>query len=263
MYRLKAGVSISFTNTFSEELKAAKEAGFECVDFDLTTFWRDREKEIELYRELDSGLESLDESGLRFNGAHISFGPFWDFSDEDETKRKDAVKRTEKIFQKCAAYKPRCYILHGSFEPVEERARGIKIKQLLTSLRELKNATAAAICIENLPRTCIGNTSEEICEIVDAADVKVCLDTNHFLFEKPEEAVLKISDRIFTTHISDYDFIDERHWLPYMGNIDWNKLVMNLNKIGYSGVFNFECGKYSYKERFNAYEKIFGGLGFE
>ncbi|MBO6263214.1 MAG: sugar phosphate isomerase/epimerase, partial [Clostridia bacterium] len=195
-------------------------------------------------------------SGMFFNGVHISFGTYWDFSDLDENKRKDAVKRTVDIFSECDPYKPNCYIMHGSFEPIEIKDRKPKIVKLVESLKEMKSKTKTTICLENLPRSCIGNTSEETIDIVDKAGVKICVDVNHFLSEKPEDAILKMGKRIYTTHISDYDFIDERHWLPGAGKINWKKVIASFEKIGYSGVLNMECGRYSYEERINSLNSI-------
>ena len=116
----------------------------------------------------------------------------------------------------------------------------MKIAALVRSLGELKAATNSAICVEDLPRTCLGNTAAELSAIVAAADVKVCLDVNHFLKEKPEEAIPVLGKRIATTHGSDYDFIDERHLLPKRGKIDWNAVIAALEKVGYAGAFNYE-----------------------
>ena len=66
------------------------------------------------------------------------------------------------------------------------------------------------------------------------------MDVNHLLWDNAEDAVLDFGDRIYTLHISDYDKVDERHWLPGKGVIDWKKLIQNLQKIGYQGVFNYE-----------------------
>ena len=52
--------------------------------------------------------------------------------------------------------------------------------------------------------------------------------------------MLALSDRVKTLHISDHDYIDERHVLPKDGKIDWMKLIGALEKIGYQGVFDYE-----------------------
>ena len=50
----------------------------------------------------------------------------------------------------------------------------------------------------------------------------------------------KLADRIVTVHISDYDFINERHWLPGEGKNDWNALFAKFQEIDYNGVWMYE-----------------------
>ena len=241
MYKLKLGISVKLGDDFAENIKKIKETGFDSVDLDLCRFWSERDKEIKLYEELGEGLETVRNSGLYFNAVHISFGTFWDFSAQDENDRKAAVLRTEEIFSKCNPYSPFCYVIHGSFEGFGVEDRKEKTEQLKKSLSELRKLTSAKICVETLPRMCLGNTSEELCGIVDAVSgIDVCIDVNHLLYEKPEDAVLKLGDRIKTTHISDYDFINEWHWLPGEGDIQWQKLIKAFEKIGSGGVWNYE-----------------------
>ena len=47
--------------------------------------------------------------------------------------------------------------------------------------------------------------------------------------------------RIRTVHISDYDLVNECHWLPYEGRIDWGAFLADLRKkAGYDGVLMHE-----------------------
>ena len=89
-------------------------------------------------------------------------------------------------------------------------------------------------------------TREEALEIIKRADIKnlkICLDTNHFLKEKTEDAIMALGEEIKTLHVSDGDYINERHWLPGKGKIDWNAVIGALQKVGYEGVFNYEVDK--------------------
>jgi sugar phosphate isomerase/epimerase len=70
----------------------------------------------------------------------------------------------------------------------------------------------------------------------------VCFDTNHLLGEKIEEFIKNVGNKIATVHISDYDFKNERHWLPGEGDINWTSLMTELNNIGYDGPLMHELG---------------------
>jgi sugar phosphate isomerase/epimerase len=102
------------------------------------------------------------------------------------------------------------------------------------------------LALECLPRTCLGNTADELLQIVSAVgnDLGVCFDSNHLLKEKPEEFVAKTGSRIVTVHLSDFDGVDERHWLPGTGIINWTEVVSELVKSGYQGPFMFEASKH-------------------
>jgi len=44
-----------------------------------------------------------------------------------------------------------------------------------------------------------------------------------------------------TLHLSDYDGIDEKHWMPGEGVIDWQAFMLALQEIDYTGPFNYEA----------------------
>lgn len=155
----------------------------------------------------------------------------------------------------------------GMIEVEAPADRQAAIDALKRSVRELSDFTDRYLCIETLPRTCLLNTSEEANAIIDSLalpNVGLCADVNHFLKEKSEDAVLSMGARIKTTHISDHDYVDERHWLPGQGTIDWMKLIGALEAIGYNGVFNYEVGngmleiRDNYNELFDRYNKTKG-----
>lgn len=47
-------------------------------------------------------------------------------------------------------------------------------------------------------------------------------DTNHLLKDLTEEFIKNLGLKVVTLHVSDYDRIDERHWIPGKGVNDWN-----------------------------------------
>lgn len=77
--------------------------------------------------------------------------------------------------------------------------------------------------------------------LVDTNDkLSICFDTNHLLGEDNINFMRKLSDKIITVHISDHDFVNERHWLPGEGKLDWNKMLAAFSEIGYNGVWMYE-----------------------
>ena len=117
-------------------------------------------------------------------------------------------------------------ILHPSAEPIADSLRGLHIEHSIHSINTLAAVAAryeAQLLVEDLPRTCLCNTSGEMLSIFERLDpaVGVCFDTNHLLQESPEAFARALGGRIASLHVSDYDAVDEKHWLMGRGTIDW------------------------------------------
>ena len=67
-----------------------------------------------------------------------------------------------------------------------------------------------------------------------------CFDTNHSLKDDNVEFVRALGSRIIALHVSDYDFINERHRMPFDGKNDWKGIMNALKEAGYSGTWNYE-----------------------
>ena len=177
---------------------------------------------------------------------HLPFEPF----DRIDISRPELAEATlayyETLIQKAAAIGIRLFIVHPSGEPIEEVHRPARISCAQKSLAALADVAAkygAAIAVENLPRTCLGRDSGDILALISADPrLVVCFDTNHLLEEAPQNFIRKVGHRIATTHVSDYDFLNERHWLPGEGQLDWNTLLAALKLAGYEGPWLYELG---------------------
>ncbi len=267
MYKLKLSRSVGYIlENFEAELKDVKENGFEAVDLDLCGHRKYPDEEMDLIKKLAADrAKAIQACGLMLNGVHISFGKAWDFSSPDEAVRQNAVAKLKEIFPILDPFSPVCYVIHGSYEPIENQDRTAHIDALKQSLRELVTATKTPLAVETLPRTCLLHTAEETNAIIDAVPgVRVCIDVNHFLQNSSHEEVAAIGSRAITTHISDHDYVNERHWMPGQGKIDWMKLIEAFEKSGYNGAFNYEIDftnatnkeiKENYDELFNRYNQ--------
>jgi sugar phosphate isomerase/epimerase len=116
-------------------------------------------------------------------------------------------------------------------------------KSSLKKLAEVAAEYGAVIAVENLPRTCLGKNSEEMLELLSADErLRSCFDTNHLLSESHESYIKAVCKYMITSHVSDYDFVDERHLLPGEGKVDWEKLLSDLSENGYVGGWMYEVG---------------------
>ena len=138
------------------------------------------------------------------------------------------------------------FVVHPSSEPKsedkEKREEELcRSEESLAFLAEKAHRCGGVIAVENLPRSCLAHTSDEHLRLASVDDrIKICFDTNHLLYEDPMDVIEKIAHKIITVHVSDYDFKDERHWLPGEGKVDWLKMYGKLIESGYRGVWLYE-----------------------
>jgi len=190
---------------------------------------------------------------------HLPFGPFdiIDISSQNKSIRKNCVETLKEYIAKAADVGIDKYVIHPSGEPIETKDRSEKLKWAQESLMELAEAASrcgGVMAVEDLPRTCLGRNSDEILDLISADDrLRVCFDANHLLGEENPDFIRKVGSKIITTHISDYDFINERHWLPGEGKNDWPAIIEALKEVGYSGPWLYEivlsCPKTLYRDR--------------
>ena len=111
---------------------------------------------------------------------------------------------------------------------------------------ELKAACDKAgmkLAVENLPRTCLCNRSAEMIELLRDTGAGIVFDTNHSLEEENVAFLTALVDSgipIYSLHISDYDFVDERHRLPGDGDNNWTGIFAQLQRAGYDGPMMYE-----------------------
>ena len=177
---------------------------------------------------------------------HMPFWPFTDIEISNPDTAKATIKYYEEFIKKGTDIGIKRYIVHPSGEPIldEKRAERMECsKESLKTLAQIAKNNDAIIVVEDLPRTCLGRNSDEIAELISVDEnLMVCFDTNHLLSEDPVDFIHKIGNRIITTHVSDYDFVDERHWLPGEGKMDWQGIMRAFKDINYDGVWLYEVG---------------------
>jgi len=185
-----------------------------------------------------------DDNGINIWSIHIPYGMDIDISVLDDEARKKAIEEISVMIKTVRPLQPEKLVLHPSFEPIPDEERAERLEACIESLpglMELASKYDMGLTIECLPRTCLGNTSQEILEILhQVPGLKVCCDVNHLLQETPVEFIRAVGSAIETLHISDYDGIDERHWLPGKGIIEWDTLIESLEDAGYKGPWMFE-----------------------
>jgi len=202
----------------------------------------------------ESGYErlkdELDRCDVRVWSIHSPFAPDMDISSPDERPRRRALGGAFICLERLVELGGRCLIVHPSAEPIDEAERAERLARAAESLRELKAQNEefgpVRIAVENLPRASLGRTSAELNALLDevrSPHFGVCLDVNHANFrETLIEVTGAFAARIYSLHLSDNDGVDERHWMPGRGVLEWAEWVEALDKTPYDGPFVYEIG---------------------
>jgi len=248
MFNYGLGTSLSsLCNTLLERdlLKALRNSKVQT--FELNAHMFDYDYDGAIRREFKAMLADTGKKVISF---HIPFSGVDDLSNPDETTRKWAISRFRAHYPVIREFGCKFIVLHPSTEirTNVKAERDERINCLRKSLREVEGELKelnVQLALEFLPRLCIGNKLADMDQILEGMDLNifgVCFDVNHIMNQFPliPEITRKLGKRLFTTHISDYNGIDECHWLPGMGVIDWQGFVEALRDIDYRGPFNYE-----------------------
>lgn len=200
------------------------------------------------YKELDfkQVKRDADAAGIELWSIHSHMHRSFDISSLDNESNARAIKEFTWLIDKISDIGMDKIVIHPTHtpEPFDQSERGEKIKHAkacLDKLAEYAHTKGVQIALENLPRTCLGNTVAEHLELLSVNDkLRACFDFNHSLIDDTAEVIKKLGNRIITVHVSDRDNINERHWLPGEGVLDWKGIIDAFDSIGYKGAWIYE-----------------------
>lgn len=239
------GISQALFGSLSKsEAASMVSVGVRYLEVTMNTFWRGYTTE-ECYSRARSTKELIDKtSGIEVWSVHLPFSGSLDISVTDDEARAANVQIMSEMIRLAGEFKPQKLVLHPSSEPIAEKDREARLrcsKESIGKLQQVAKEIGAELCIENLPRTCLGRTSDEIRYLIeDYPEVMVCFDSNHLLIETHDSFFRNVGERIGSIHASDYDLTDERHWMPGKGIINWPSFLTSLIHYGYEGIFMTE-----------------------
>ena len=237
----RIGLSVPSFSINEEMFQKLSKAGITAIEV-----CHSRKEHLE-YDNFEKFAEWSKQYGVELWSYHL---PFYDrelrFDISHDGTADNTVALFCNIIKEAAAAGIKRFIVHPSAEPIKDEDRSAKMersKKTLLALAEFADTVGAVICVEDLPRTCLGRNSAELMELISVhPSLRVCFDTNHLLSEPFVDFIHALGDKIVTLHVSDYDFIDEKHWLPGEGLVDWHLLYRTLCEVGYDQVWLYELG---------------------
>ncbi len=237
--KCKLALSINAKGISEECFCEYYQSGIEAVEISLS---------LNDYENLDyDNLKRLaDKYSIRLWSLHLPFYPFEEIDISNPDIADKTIEILKKHIKKASDIGIKLFVLHASGETIEDYERAERLecaKQSLKKLADFAESLNCIIAVEDLPRSCIGNNSNEILELISVHNsLRVCFDTNHLLNESLIDFINTVGKKIVTVHISDYDYINERHWLPGEGKIDWMSVIEVLEDIEYDGYWLYEIG---------------------
>ena len=188
------------------------------------------------------------DAGLCLRSLHLPFGDtVFNFCAPDARDREETMRLQSEMLRVAAALGMHYVIVHGGIPyPQTEREASLAIaRENIAALQSEASGLGIHVCVESLLPSCIGRSARELLYILSAhPDLRVCFDPNH-LFDEGHAALLRaVGDRVAAVHFSDYDGLDERHWMPGEGVIDWSEVVRTLSEIGYKGPLLYEVNPF-------------------
>lgn len=259
---MKYGLSTSLNghDCYLDRLTELKRDGISCVELCL--------REEDSAAEVCAAAERVRAGGLDVFSIHLPFGHTVDPAELDEEKRRENMERIRRLIDGTAGIGAKIYVIHGSAEPVQERERALEAAaRSLAELVSYMQPMRITLALENLPRSCIGRSSAEIAFLLERVPgLRLCFDTNHFTPLRPDvrfrtlqrrfpavrrhlnpepieddvQYARRFAEKIVTVHLSDYDGIDECHWHPGQGIVDFKGIQDALLGSGFSSPLVFE-----------------------
>lgn len=236
MYKL--GLSTTAKPMCEDLFVQYKEAGISAMELSL---------KATSYKDFDFGQTAQwsKRHGVELWSCHLPFRATEEFSLVDLSLQKQSINYLSDIIKRASEGGVGKFIAHSSAGGItdDNREEAKKCsKEILFNLAETAKRCGTTVAVENLPPICLGRTSEELAEMISVSDdLRVCVDVNHFLMgESPADFIRKMGHKIGSVHISDYDLINERHWLPGEGKNDWQGILRALGDVNYRGVWLYE-----------------------
>lgn len=254
---------------FREGYRKIREAGFDCIDWNLDhaapsdqikalryegncIFEKELDEIADFY---EPELSAIRENGLSVSQAHAVFPAYVEGHPE-------VLDWTVGVYKKSIAFMSligvKNLVVHGislagERTPKETEALNMKLYESLVPALKDNDVT---VCLENLftgkpffYKEGVCSDPHEAVRMIDHLNALagrrafgLCLDTGHLnLLDKDIRAYAPIlGERIRCFHIHDNRGNEDSHLAPLTGTVNWTYFVDTLREIGYEGDLSFE-----------------------
>lgn len=215
---------------FYERITLIKEAGFKAASL----WWEDENAPFPMKKESMPRL--IREKGLLLENIHVPDNNSDALWSEREPERIGAVQCHVEWLYDCARLGIPKMVMHlndGAAPPAPNRYGLKSMGELVRVAEELQ----VTIAVENTRRS---DHISYVLRSIQSDYLGFCFDSSHYqLTNKDDFRLLKDGARLVATHLSDNDGVEDRHWLPGHGIINWAALAGSFPK-SYRGCLMLE-----------------------
>ncbi|MBP3337034.1 MAG: sugar phosphate isomerase/epimerase [Clostridia bacterium] len=236
-------------------VEIAKKAGFDAIDY---SYYYDKECDDVLgdgYKEYAQKLrEHLDEVGILCNQAHAPFT--FKYGMEKNISEQKYLWMVHAL-ESASILGASNIVVHSITVPEGVNFEEYNIEYYKSFIPYCEKF-GIHIAVENLfardtkrKRLTgkLGSPAElnSIVEKINSPWIVACVDIGHAALTgyEPEAFIKGMNPNILKAlHVQDNDYIDDRHILPYTGELNWEAIMSSLKKADYTGDLTFEIIKY-------------------
>ena len=227
------------------------DAGFPALDLSLFEYGFVMDDD---YRETAAKLKAMTSArGVVFNQSHAPFGGGYD------KYFGQTAPNLPRVIEFAGLCGVRNIVIHplqrGRYYGHEEELFEMNMEFYSGLAPHAKNA-GVRIAIENMwhRHPVNGYIVDDVCAnpdelakyydtLNDPEAFTVCLDLGHVALcgREPEDAVKTIGHRLGAIHAHDVDYVNDLHYLPGVGKLNWSVICRSLAEVDYKGDFTLEA----------------------
>jgi sugar phosphate isomerase/epimerase len=202
----------------------------------------------------------LSETGLSLTSVHAPIttsaangqrGERFSNAVADNARRQAAVRETEAALQIARRIPFNVLVVHlgtpsAKSQPGDNtRASAFRSAEEICRLAEPLGVRVALEVIPNELSTAASLVAM-LERDLDAPHAGICLDFGHaHLMGDVADAVETAAEHLIATHVHDNRRKDDEHLVPYQGSINWDMVLMTMQKIGYDATYLMELANTS------------------
>lgn len=244
---------------FPEAIARCKAAGFDVLDLNMCPMDVNRKQcfcDDDWEERLEDTIRAAKEHNITFCQSHPPYRPGclpYLSNPEDDAFFRKMERRSLEITARVGAS---WAVLHPVGDPAlgEDYDAQIALNhEIFDEMVELADKLGIGVAFENMvqfpgtPYRFAARPEElvALCDSYNRPNVGICWDFGHgnlMVSDRHEEALRMLGKRLKVTHIHDNLTIKDDHFMPFMGNIPWEKLMPVLKEIGFDGTLNLEIG---------------------